>query len=290
MKFARVLPIALAAALAAAAFAQAPSNPASQALTDRLNARFSNGIVAIAEDKPITVLDVVREVSPLLASLRERARDEETYQQQVDQLADHAAQNLVDRAKLISEFRKEGSRHIPTDYVDNAIADEITERFAGDRAKFLDHLRTQGKTMREHRASVEENIIYQYMRNQQRMAGEADRQAARAVATVVNASTEPQVHLRLIQLTRTTGETDAVLSSRADAILTRFKSGEKFEGLAKEYSQDLKRAKGGDWGWLKRADFKKEFADIAFGLNQGEVSAPILLPEGAFILYVEERK
>ena len=290
MKFARVLPLVVAAALAPALFAQAPSSPAGQALAERLNARFANGIVAVAEDKPITVADVVREVSPLLPKLRESTRDDATYQQQADQLADKAAQNLVERAGLIGEFRREGSRHIPAEYVDHAIADEIAERFSGDRAKFLDHLRVQGKTMREYRGSVEENIIHQYMRNQQRLAGEADRQAARAVATVVNESTEPRVHLRLIQLTRSSGETDAALTARADHVLARFRSGEKFEGLALEYSQDVKRTKGGDWGLLKHSDFKKEFADIAFGLNAGEVSSPILLPEGAFILYAEERK
>jgi peptidyl-prolyl cis-trans isomerase SurA len=52
----------------------------------------------------------------------------------------------------------------------------------------------------------------------------------------------------------------------------------------------MKRSKGGDWGWMKRSDFKKEFSDPAFDLKKGEASAPILLPEGAFILFAEERK
>jgi peptidyl-prolyl cis-trans isomerase SurA len=289
MKIVPLLVLA-AAAFSPAAFAQTSVTSAEQALTERLNRRFSNGIVAVAENTPITVADVVRHVSPLLPGLRQSSRDEQQYEENVDRLTDKAAQDLVTRVQLIQEFRKEGSRSIPTEYVDNAIADEIRERFAGDRSKFLEHLRSQGKTVREYRSSVEENIIYQYMRNQQRMAGEADRQAARAVATVLNEPTEPRVHLRLIQLNRGAGETDATLTARADQVLGRFKSGEKFDGLAKEYSQDTKRAKGGDWGLLKRSDFKKEFADVAFGLNPGEVSSPILLPEGAFILYVEERK
>ncbi|HUR56524.1 MAG TPA: peptidylprolyl isomerase [Opitutaceae bacterium] len=205
-------------------------------------------------------------------------------------LAEKARQRVEERARLIAEFRREGSRHIPTEYIDTAIADEIAERFSGDRSKFLEHLRTEGKTIKEYRAAVEENIIYQYMRNQERRAGEADREAEHPVAPAVNETTEPRVHLRLIQLTRSADETDVALRARADHVVARFKSGEKFAGLALEYSQDLKRAKGGDWGWLKRSDFKREFADIAFGLNPGEVSPPILLPEGAFLLYVEGRK
>jgi peptidyl-prolyl cis-trans isomerase SurA len=98
------------------------------------------------------------------------------------------------------------------------------------------------------------------------------------------------VHLRLIQLTRTDTETDATLTEKGNQILTRIKGGEKFEELAKEFSNDMKRAKGGDWGWMKRSDFKKEFSDPAFQLKKGETSNLILLPEGAFILYAEDRK
>ena len=74
------------------------------------------------------------------------------------------------------------------------------------------------------------------------------------------------------------------------AISARLKAGEKFEDLAKEYSQDSRRAKGGDWGWQKRSDLKPEFSEPLFALDKGEVSDVIMLPEGCFILYAEDRK
>ena len=43
----------------------------------------------------------------------------------------------------------------------------------------------------------------------------------------------------------------------------------------------MTRAKGGDWGWQKRSDFKKEFSEPLFALKKGEVSDAIILPEGA---------
>ena len=70
---------------------------------------------------------------------------------------------------------------------------------------------------------------------------------------------EDEVHLRLIQLTRNDGETDAQLTVAAGEILTKLKAGTSFEDLAKEYSKDARKSKGGDWGWMKRSDFKKEF-------------------------------
>jgi peptidyl-prolyl cis-trans isomerase SurA len=98
------------------------------------------------------------------------------------------------------------------------------------------------------------------------------------------------VHLRLIQISRTPGDTDGILKGKADTIELRFKSGEKFPDLAKEYSQDSRRSKGGDWGWRNKSDMKPEFSDPLFNLKAGEVTDPIVTPDGAFILYAEERK
>jgi len=101
---------------------------------------------------------------------------------------------------------------------------------------------------------------------------------------------QAEVHLRLIQIARPAGTSDATLLEQANAILARLQAGERFADLARELSSDFKRLKGGDWGWLKRSDFKALFADIAFSLQRGEVSKPILLPEGCFLLYIEDRR
>lgn len=288
----RLTSLVLATASGVAAFAQAPNDP-QKAAADSLNLRFANGIVAVAEEKIITVADVMREVSPLLAGLQSQVRNEKEYNERVEQLYDSAIQDLIDRVLIIKEFRKDEKRRIPESYVDNALADELAERFEGDRSKFLAYLRSQGKTLRDYRRDIEENIIYQYMQGQQRKS--------QSVVSPVRIETfynenkdrfyrEDEVHLRLIQLSRTEGETDALLTEQSNVILGRLKSGTKFEDLAKEFSKDTRRSKGGDWGWQKRSDFRKEFSDVAFELKKGEASKPILLPEGAFILFAEDRK
>jgi peptidyl-prolyl cis-trans isomerase SurA len=286
----------LVAASGASALAQtaAPASPsASSGVVENLNLRFANGIVAVAEEKIITVADVMQEIGPLIPQLRAGARTDKEFQEGLERLQDDAIQNLVDRVLIVKEFRKDEKRQIPYHYIDNAIADEIAERFEGDRSKYLAYLKAKGQTQRDYRKEVEENIIFQYMQGQQKKS--------QSVVSPVRIETfynenkdrfyqEDAVHLRLIQLTRTENETDATLTEKADQILARFKAGEKFEDLAKEFSTDMKRTKGGDWGWMKRSDFKKEFSDPAFELKPGEASKVILLPEGAFILFAEERK
>jgi peptidyl-prolyl cis-trans isomerase SurA len=101
---------------------------------------------------------------------------------------------------------------------------------------------------------------------------------------------DDSVHLRLIQLSRGAATTDGDLRGQADSILLRLRSGEKFEDLAKEYSSDSRRAKGGDWGWMKRSDLKPEFSEPLFAVKKGQASEPIILPEGGFLLFAEDRK
>jgi peptidyl-prolyl cis-trans isomerase SurA len=280
----------------AALFAQAPaapSGPANDPVAQNLNLRFANGIVAVAEEKIITVADVMQEIGPLIPQLRNQARNEKEFQEGLERLQDDAIQNLIDRVLIVKEFRKDEKRQIPQQYIENAISEELAERFEGDRSKFLAFLRSKGQTIRDYRREVEENIIFQYMQGQQRKS--------QSIVSPVRIETyynenkdrfyrEDEVHLRLIQITRTDTETDATLGEQGKMILARFRAGEKFEDLAKQFSKDLKRSKGGDWGWLKRSDFRKEFSEAAFNLKKGEASEPILLPEGAFVLYAEDRR
>ena len=53
------------------------------------------------------------------------------------------------------------------------------------------------------------------------------------------------------------------------------------EDLAKEFSRDPKRSKERRLGNAEALGFqRKDFSDVAFNLKAGEVSAPVLLPEG----------
>lgn len=285
------------AAIAGATSALAQSAATPPPLGDNLNLRFANGIAAIAEDKVITVDDVRREISQYIPSIEKESKNEKEFSDKLEALQDSVIQDLVDRVLIIKEFYKEKdgkeARHIPPAYVDGRIDDVISGQFDGDRSKFLAYLRSRGTTQREYRREQEEDIIYHYMQQQQRKS--------QSVVSPVRIETfykenkdrfyeEDKVHLRLIQLSRANDESDADLRAQASDILRRIRSGEKFEDLAKEFSKDARRSKGGDWGWQRRSDFRKEFSDAAFGLKKGEVSEPIILPEGCFLLFAEDRK
>jgi peptidyl-prolyl cis-trans isomerase SurA len=285
--------LAAAACLGVLAWIPASAAPAN----NEQNLRFANGIVAIAEEKAITVDDVRREIAPLIPQLQREAKNEEDFNQKLEALQDDVIQNQIDRVLIVKDFYKEkdgeGKKTIPTSYVDNQLAETIITQYDNDRSKFLADLRRQGKTIRDYRREIEEDIIYNYMRSQQRKSQSIISPVK--VSTFYNENKEKfyqddQVHLRLIQFNRTAAETDATLRAKCENVLARVKAGETFADIAKEVSQDTRKSRGGDWGWLKKADLKPELSDPLFGLKKGEVTDPILMNEGAFLLFVEDRK
>jgi peptidyl-prolyl cis-trans isomerase SurA len=288
------LPLAVAAALTACspAFAQAAAPSANASPDDGLNLRFANGIAAVVESKIITVDDIRRELAPILPQIRRDSRNQQEFAQKLERVQDEIVRNLVDRALIVKDFRKDEKRVIPQSYIDNAIQEQLTTQFEGDRARFLAYLKSRGFTLRDYRKEMEEEIIYGYMRGQQRKSLNVVSPAkveAYYQANQQKFHQEEQVHLRLIQLNRADA-TDAQLLAQAEEILAKFHAGAKFEDLAKEHTQDARKSKGGDWGWQKRADLKPEFSEPLFALQAGQVSQPVIQKEGVYLLYAEERK
>ena len=284
--------------LASALCLRAQTKPASSS-RDGLDLRFADGIVAIVEDKIITVDDIRRDLGPLVPTLQKEARNEKEFNDKIEALQDDIIQNRIDKVLIVKEFNKpkdgdeKNKRQVPASIIDNQIAEIQITQFDGDRSKFLAYLRSRGMTLREYRKEVEEDTIYNYMRQQQHKS--------QSIVSPVKVETyykenkdrfyqEDSALLRVIQFTRSNSEDDAVLRAKAQTVLAKFHAGDSFSELARQFSQDTRRNKGGDWGWTKRSDMRKEFSDVLFTLKKGEASEPILTPEGRFLLYVEDRK
>ncbi len=76
----------------------------------------------------------------------------------------------------------------------------------------------------------------------------------------------------------------------AEEIRKKLQKGEKFEDLAKQYSQDPSKERGGDLGWFSKEMMVKEFGEAAFSLKVGEISPPVKTQFGYHIILVEGKK
>jgi peptidyl-prolyl cis-trans isomerase SurA len=79
------------------------------------------------------------------------------------------------------------------------------------------------------------------------------------------------------------------LEAKAQEALKKARSGEKFDELAKKYSDGPTAKDGGDLGFFTRGKMVKELEDSAFKLRRGQVSDIIRTKYGFVIIRVDEK-
>ena len=95
--------------------------------------------------------------------------------------------------------------------------------------------------------------------------------------------------IRLAQKASSAAQDSA--KARIDSIYACLRSGADFADLATRLSQDPGSAKrGGLLPWICIGQTLKEFEDVAFSFNQGEMSKPFLSPVGYHIVKMTDRK
>jgi len=94
-------------------------------------------------------------------------------------------------------------------------------------------------------------------------------------------------------LFKTIGKTDAEVEEirkKAEDVLRKARHGAKFEDLAKQYSDDTTKDKGGDLGWIVQGQTVPEFEKAAFTLPPGSISDLVRTQYGFHIIKVMEHQ
>jgi len=99
-----------------------------------------------------------------------------------------------------------------------------------------------------------------------------------------------QTHARhiLIKLSEVMSDNEA--KTKIDGIKNRLDNGEKFEVLARQFSEDGSASSGGDLGWVNPGDTVPDFEKAMLALKDNEISEPVRTPFGWHIIQVLERR
>ena len=91
--------------------------------------------------------------------------------------------------------------------------------------------------------------------------------------------------------TKATPEQQALVKQRADSVWQALQNGADFAELCKKVSQDVRTAaRGGELSWMGPNQAFPEFEEAAYALQPGEMSRPVLGPDGYYLIQMKERK
>jgi len=99
-----------------------------------------------------------------------------------------------------------------------------------------------------------------------------------------------QTHARhiLIKLSEVTSENEG--KKKIDLIKERLDNGEKFEVLARQFSEDGSASNGGDLGWVNPGDTVPLFEKAMNELKDAQISSTVRTPFGWHVIQVLERR
>ncbi len=101
---------------------------------------------------------------------------------------------------------------------------------------------------------------------------------------------ERKVRHILLTIPEGAGESEVeAVRAKAEEVLKRIRAGESFAAVAREVSEDPGSAEvGGDLGFISLGVMEPDFEQVAFALQEGDVSEPVLTSFGFHIIKVDE--
>jgi len=242
---------------------------------ERVIARVNGQIVTLSEFE-------ARQMAAVQAARVPDSEVEAFLRQNNAKLLDEAMEELllVDRAMALGlKLRPE--------YLDQVIEDIKKEQNITSEEDFQAQLKREGLTKEALRRNIERSIIVRQVRTRdvdpKAQVTEADVRTEYERRKGADFTRKATVHLMEI-VVKGEGAADA-----ANAAVARLKKGEDFETVAREVSVGASKAAGGDLGRVEPADLNPALAAAIVDLRPGEVSAPVPVEGGYWILKVRER-
>jgi len=252
-----------------------------------------NGIAAKINGKVITKNQVSFMIAPVFAQLATQyPRRGPQFEAKMKEAQTNIIQELIDREIILDEFKQLGA-NIRPNLIDEEIKRQIRELFNGDESKFREELKRSRLTMDGFRTMTREKMVVQAMRAQQfsdappPLPNEIQNEYNEVKNSLRDISKDRMDFQKIFipasdpQNPLATPDTQLAL---AEEIAGKLQNGADFTEMAKTHSKDAFAAEGGLQNDIPRTDLAPEFAAILFEASIGQVTGPLLDPQGFTIV------
>ena len=187
-----------------------------------------------------------------------------------------------------SEFEYSYNKNNGDGVVDRKTVDEYVELFINYKLKVaaaLDERMDTLSSFRQEFAMYRDQQVRPTLVTDAEVIGEARKAYERTKAAIGSKGLIRPAHIFIRLSTKATPREQERIRLRADSVYEALRKGADFAELAKKLSQNPRSAaQGGDMGWLQPGQTFVEFEDAAYGLQTGQMSRPVLAPDGYHII------
>ncbi|MCV2353606.1 peptidylprolyl isomerase [Paucibacter sp. B2R-40] len=266
-------------------------SPAAWAQQRAIDLKPGDYIAAVVNQDVVAASEVVQRTM----QLREEAKRRGVSMPDPAALHKQAMDALIDDRVLVTHARETSGK------VDEPELDRVVSNVAAQNKltmpQLLERLKQDGTDFRTFRENLRDQMMTERVREREVQAriritdGDIDTYLEQRKE---QANSTGQMNLAHILIKLPDGASEAVVAerkARAEAVLARAQAGDDFAKLAREFSDDATKERGGEFG-LRPADRLPDlFVQAVAGLKSGELS-PQLLRSGAgfHVLKVVERQ
>ncbi|TAN36994.1 MAG: hypothetical protein EPN23_07100 [Verrucomicrobia bacterium] len=252
-----------------------------------VEAMVADRYAAQVNSRVITVSDIIGAMGPLRQRLMDSYSGAEL-ETKIEEAYTNTLNLLIERALMLEDFARLDQK-LPEQVVDGRINEIIHDRFNNSRSAFFEALTEEHLTIEDWRKEAKDHISVSIQRR--REVGDKVVIAPGDVRThyekrLSKFQSPEQVHLFAIVLHQSATNAEQTIHE----VQKRLASGEKFEAVARQYSQGAGAKAGGDWGWLQPGDVRKELQAAVSSLPLGQISPAIPVDGELYLLKITDRK
>ncbi len=258
------------------------------------DAQVVDRVIAVVDDEIILESEVMQFVQDIAVREPERYQSMES----IVELREQILQELITQKILLAAAIQDTNVVVEDREVDMTLDDRLSSvisQVGGEDKLEAYYGKPIRQIRRDYRKQVRESLLVDRLRSQKMMNVSVNRSEVEAFYER-NKDQLPQVpqqtdlaHI-LVEIAPDE-EAQETAKALADSLFTLLIIGEEFADLAMEYSDDAASgAKGGLLGATERGDLVPAYEEVAYALEEGEISEPVLSRFGYHIIKLNWRR